>query len=128
MDSLLLGKLLLAMLCEEVILDVDELALLVHPLECVAAVAMFVDPSIRSAVVAKEHKTSMVTFRSARQEVKCGVVVQEEILGVPGLTSDHVGAFKGSVGILSCSESRRVPWIGSRQKKMGYIESAYSEA
>lgn len=50
-NSLGIGKLLLAVLGEEGVLDVHELTLLVDPLERVAAVAMVVSPANRSAVV-----------------------------------------------------------------------------
>jgi hypothetical protein len=58
----LLSELLLTVLGDEMILDVDELALGIDPLEGVAAIAVFVAPALGGAVITEEHETGMVAF------------------------------------------------------------------
>lgn len=89
-NGLWLGELLLAVLGEEVVLDVHELAGLVYPLEGVAAVAVLVDPSVWRAVIREEHQTSVVALRRAAEQVEGRVVVKEEVLRVAGLRADDV--------------------------------------
>ena len=83
------------MLGDEVILDVHELALLVHPLEGVAAVPVVETPALRCAVIAEEHETGVVGLGCVGEEVEEGVVVEEEVGGVAGLGADDVGALDG---------------------------------
>lgn len=90
LDGLVSGKLLLAVLGDEVVLNVDELALLVDPLESVTAVAVVVCPAIGSAVVGEEHEPCMIAFGSVAEEVKGCVVVEEEVLGITGLRADDI--------------------------------------
>jgi hypothetical protein len=72
------------------------------------AVSMVVGPTIGCAVVAKEHHTGMVSakvseegiskqknilpFRCVGKQVKQGVVIQKEVLRIPILGSNHIGA------------------------------------
>lgn len=83
------GELFLAMIGYEVVFDVHlhgqcgagndeyenqrltyEFALLVDPLERMAAVAMLVAPSLRSAMVAEKHEPCMVGLRRTSQKIK----------------------------------------------------------
>jgi hypothetical protein len=93
--SFLLGELLLAMLGDEMVLDVDELALSIDPLESVATIAVFVTPSFRSTVIAEKHETSMVTLWSVRKQIKESIIVWKEVLGVTGLGSNDIWALNG---------------------------------
>jgi hypothetical protein len=83
------------MLGDEVILDVHETPLLVHPLECVAAVAVVEAPALRGAVVAEEHEAGVVGFGGVGEEVEKGIVVEKEVGGVACLGADDVGALNG---------------------------------
>lgn len=103
------------MLGEEVVFDVDEFAFLVDPLECVAAVAVVVGPAIRSTVVGEEHHTCVVGFGCEGEEIKEGVVVEEEVLGAAGLGADDIWALNWvsaeEDGLLVVRTSRFV-WLG----------------
>lgn len=63
---------------------------LVHPFESVAAVTVLIDPAIRSAMVRKEHQTSMVALRCVCEQIEGRIVVEQEVLGVASLGTDHV--------------------------------------
>jgi hypothetical protein len=75
--------LLLAVLGKEMILDVDELPILVNPLEGMTTISVVVSPSIWSPVITEEHHTCVIGLGSESQEIKKGVVIQQEVLGVP---------------------------------------------
>ena len=79
------------MLGDEVVLDVDKLALSVDPLERVAAIAVVESPANGCTVVTKEHQTSVVTLRCVCQEIKYGIVINQEVGRVTGLRADNVG-------------------------------------
>ncbi len=89
---LLLSELLLAVVCDEVVLDIDKLSFRVHPLESVAAVAVVEAPSAGSAVIAKEHEASVVALRRAGEEIEDAIIVNEEVLGVSVLRTDDIRA------------------------------------
>lgn len=93
--GLLLRELFLAVLCDEMVFDVNKLALCVDPLESVATVAVIETPTLRSAVVAKEHETSVVALRSVAEQVEDTVIVEEEVLGIAILRSDDIGTLNG---------------------------------
>lgn len=84
-DGLSVGELLLVVLCDEVIFDVDDLALLVYPLESVTSVTVVEASALRRAVVAEEHEASVVAFECVGKEVKQSIGIQQEILGVARL-------------------------------------------
>ena len=56
------GKLLLSMLGNEMVLDVDKAAILIDPLEGVATISVVETPALRSSVIAEEHETGVVTL------------------------------------------------------------------
>jgi hypothetical protein len=75
-----------------VILDVNKLSFLVHPLERVASITVVVTPSLRSTMVTEKHHACMIGFRSERKKVKEGVVVKQEVLWVAGLRANDIWA------------------------------------
>lgn len=83
------------MLGNEVVLNVDELALGIDPLESVAAVAVVEAPAYGSAVVAEEHETSVVALWCVAEQVKYRIIVEQEVLGITPLGPDDVGALDG---------------------------------
>lgn len=92
---LLLGELLLAVLGDEVILDVDKLSFLVDPLEGVATVAVIEAPSLGCAMIAEEHETSVIALGSVSEQVEDAIIVEEEVLGVSMLRTNDVWALDG---------------------------------
>ena len=105
LNCLLAGELLLATVGEEMVLDINELALGVDPacvstevecrffdlpLEGMASVAMIMPPAIWSAMVAEEHHASMIAFGSVRQQVKRRIVVQQKVVWSASLRSNNI--------------------------------------
>ena len=90
--SLFLCELLLAVLRNEVVLDVDKFALSIGPPEGVASVAVVKPSSIGSAVITEEPQTSMVSLRSAAKQVKDAVVVEQGVFGIAVLRSYDIWA------------------------------------
>lgn len=78
------------MLSNEVILDVDELALVVNPLKSVTSITVVEAPAHRCTVVAKEHQTRVIGLRSVTQEIKQSVLVEQEVLRVTPLRADDI--------------------------------------
>ena len=95
LDGLGVGETLGAVLGHEVVLDVDELAGGVDPLERVAAVAVVVAPADGGAVVGEEHETGVVALGVVAEEVKGGFPVEEEVAWVAVLRPDHIGTLDG---------------------------------
>ena len=87
--------LFLAMICNEVVLDVHKLPFCIDPLESVAAIAMVKPPTLRSTVVAEEHETSVVALWCVAEQVKYRIIVEQEVLGITPLGPDDVGALDG---------------------------------
>ena len=97
-----------------------------------AAVTMFIYPTIGGAVVAEEHQACMVSanvsttragghcdlpLRCACQQIKCGIIVQEEILRITRLRADDVWALNG----ITAKEYRLSHWsvrVGLKEKVM----------
>jgi hypothetical protein len=73
-----------------VVFDPDEFAVLVDPLEGVAAVSVLVDPAIGCTVVRKEHQSGVVTLGCQTKKVKGRIVVEEEVLWVACLRANDV--------------------------------------
>ena len=90
LHSFTVCELLLAVLGDEVVLDVDKLSVGVNPFEGVAAVAVVEAPAVGSAMVAEEHEACMVGFGGVGEEVEESVVVQEEVGSVAILGADDV--------------------------------------
>jgi len=103
-DGFRLSELLLAVLGNEVVLDVDKFALLVDPLECVATIAVVVGPSLRCTVVTEEHDTGMNRFGGVAEQIECGIVVEQEVTGVACLGTDNIG----SLDRVAAEEDREV--------------------
>lgn len=74
------------------VLDVNKLSVLVHPLERVASIAVVVAPAVGSTVIAEEHYARMIGFRSQGEQIEEGVIIQKKVLGITVLRADHVGA------------------------------------
>jgi hypothetical protein len=82
---------------------------------------MVVGPPIGCAVVAEEHHASMVSakvsgeginkqksilpFRCVGQQVKQRVVIQKEVLRIPRLGSNHIGALNRAPAEKDCLHS-----------------------
>lgn len=80
--GLFLRELFLAVLGNKVVLDVDELAIGIHPLKSMAAISMVKSPALRGSVITEEHETGMVTLRSASKQVEDAIVVEQKVFGV----------------------------------------------
>jgi hypothetical protein len=76
-----LSELLLPVLGDEVVLDVDKLALGVDPFECVAAVSVLVAPAFGGTMIAEEHETGMIALRSICEQIEERVIIGKEVLG-----------------------------------------------
>ena len=83
------------MLGNKVVFDIHESAFLVDPLECVAAVAVIVTPSVRSTMVAEKHHTCMVAFWGTRKKIKERIIVEEEVPRGTTLRTDDIWALDG---------------------------------
>lgn len=103
-DGFRLSELLLAVLGNEVVLDVDKFALLVDPLECVATIAVVVGPSLRCTVVTEEHHTGVNRFGGVAEQIECGIVVEQEVTRVACLGTDNIG----SLDRVAAEEDREV--------------------
>lgn len=64
LNGFLVCELLLTVLCDEVILDVDEFTVLVDPFESVTAVAVVKAPTNGSSVITEEHEAGVVSLGS----------------------------------------------------------------
>ena len=63
------------MLGKEMILNIDEISFLINPLECMAAIAVVVTPSIRSTVITEKHHACMVGLGRQSEKVEQGVII-----------------------------------------------------
>ena len=97
------------------VLNVHKLSISVHPLESVAAVAVVEAPSTGSAVIAKEHETSMVAFGCAGEEIENAIIVKKEILRISQLRTDGIRALNGiATEENGLGESVQVHTLGDR--------------
>lgn len=94
-NGFLVGERLLSVLGNEVILDVDEFAVLIHPLEGMAAISMVEAPALRSSMVAEKHEARVVGLWGIGKQVEQGIKVQKEVPGVAALRANHIGALNG---------------------------------
>jgi hypothetical protein len=90
LDGLFVGELFLSVLGQEMVLDVHEVAIFVHPLERVASVSVVEAPSLRCSMIAEEHETGVIRLRSVSKEVEEGIVVQQEIPRIAVLRANHI--------------------------------------
>lgn len=77
------------------VFDVDEFSVGVDPFEGVTSVAVVEAPAVGGSVVTEEHEACVVGFGGVGEEVKEGVVVQEEVGWVAILGADDVWSLNG---------------------------------
>lgn len=75
--------------------------------------------------VREEHGSGMVRLWNVRQEVERGIVVDEERLRVPALTSDIVWSLHGTNSI-SMDTTDGLEWSYSLTKKIGQFKPTMS--
>jgi hypothetical protein len=106
----LLSELLLAVLRNEVIFDVHELAFGVYPFEGMAPVSVETAPSLRGAMITEEHEAGMVALRRISQEVEYPVIIKKKVLGIAVLGSNDIWSLDG----IAAEEHRLVKLACSR--------------
>ena len=65
-------------------------AVFVHPLEGMAAIAVFITPSLRSTMIAEEHQCSMISFGSTSKKIKQCIVIKQEVRWIAMLRADDI--------------------------------------
>ena len=121
--SLFLCELLLTMLRNEVVLDVDKFALSIDPLESVASIAVVKPPSLGSTVITEKHQTCVISLRSAAEQVKDAIVVEQKVLGIAVLRSNNIW----TLNRVSAKEDGLVKLMGVLLNKVNDLRSSIQQ-
>ena len=85
----------MAVLGQEVVLHVDETAVLVDPFERVASVVVVEAPALRCTVVTEKREPGVVRLGCVAREVKQGIVIKQEVPRVAILRTNDVRSLDG---------------------------------